>query len=391
MKIRTWLLALVALSVAIPVPANAAVSGAPVEIPVITSLTGYLSFFGKEQARALRLLETVVNDDGGVRGRPVKFVISDDQTNTQIAVQLAAQIAASKSPIMLGPLATASCNAVYAVNKNGPVMYCYSPVFNPSPGSNGFAMGGNSDDNVIAMIRYARLRGLKRIAVLSTNDVAGQDNDKSIGVVTAMPENKDVQIVAFEHFGTGDISVAGQLAKIRAANPQALIAWTTGTPLATVLHGLHDAGFDIPVFTSAGNMSYTQLAGYADFMPRELLFPGYPPLTHNAVGPGPIRDAQAKFFAAFAAQKGDKSAMPDFVAWDPGLIAIDTLRHIGPDGSREAAAAYINGLHSFAGLAGIYDFRDGRQRGMGVNNMMIDRWDPRINDFVAVSKRGAYI
>jgi branched-chain amino acid transport system substrate-binding protein len=392
-RVAQWLLALVALvsfGTSVPSAARAAVSGAPVEVPVITSLTGYLAFIGKEQERALRLLENAVNDDGGIGGRPVKFLVSDDETSVQTAVQLASQvIAVGKSPVLLGPLATAACDAIYATLKNGPVLYCFAPAFEPSRNTNGFTMGVTSNDFAVAMLRYARLRGFKRVANFSTFDVAGQANDKSLTAALSLPENRDVQIVANEHFGVADISVAGQLAKIRAANPQIVIVWTTGTPLGTALRGLHDAGYDIPVLTSPGNMTYTQMAAYAPFMPKELLFPGYRALTRNSVGPGPIRDIQSKYFAAFAAQ-GVKPTLPDLITWEPGLIVIDTLRHIGPNGTGAAAAAYINGLHGFAGLNGIYDFRDGSQRGIGMNAMVIDRWDPHSNDFVAVSKPGAY-
>ena len=392
--IARWLLvaaALISFDASAPSAARAAVTGAPVEVPVITSLTGYLAFIGKEQARALSLLETVVNNEGGVAGRPLKFVVSDDETNVQTAVQLASQVLASgKSPLLLGPLQTAACDAIYATLKNGPVLYCFAPAFEPSANTNAFTTGVTSNDFALAMVRYARFRGFTRIANLSTFDVAGQANDKSLAVALSLAENKGVQIVANEHFGVADISIAGQLAKIRATNPQIIIAWTTGTPLGTALRGLHDAGYDIPVLTSPGNMTYTQMASYASFMPNELLFPGYRALTRDSVGPGPIRDVQAKYFAAFAAQ-GLKPTLPDMVAWEPGLVVVDTLRHIGPNGTGAAAAAYINGLHKFAGLNGIYDFRDGSQRGIGMNAVVIDRWDPHRNDFVAVSKPGAYL
>ena len=41
-------------------------------------------------------------------------------------------------------------------------------------------------------------------------------------------------VVAREHFNLTDISVAAQMANIKSSGAQALIAWSTGTPVATI-------------------------------------------------------------------------------------------------------------------------------------------------------------
>jgi branched-chain amino acid transport system substrate-binding protein len=384
------LVLVVALASVAPTSAAPTVSGAPVTIPVITSTTGYLSFLGKEQERALHVLEGVVNDEGGIGGRPVKFEVQDDQSSPQIAVQFGAKIISDGKPVMIGPQTTSGCNAIYPMAKNGPALYCLSPAFQPEANSFGFVSNSNTNDEAIAIVRYFRLRGWTRIAVLNTIDAAGQSLDKGFAAAFKLPENKNVQVVAYEHFAIADISVAGQLAKIRAANPQALIAWATGTPVGTVLRSVRDAGLDLPIATGTGNMTYSQMAEYAGFMPKELVFPGLRALTRNGTASGPIYDAQVKYFKAFSAQGGRPDYADDLI-WDPALLLVDTLRHIGPNGSADAARKYLTTLHGFAGINGLYDFRDGSQRGLGIGSVIMDRWDPAKNDFVAVSKPGGYI
>ena len=41
-------------------------------------------------------------------------------------------------------------------------------------------------------------------------------------------------------------------------------------------------------------------------------------------------------------------------------------------------------------MNGIYDFRDGKQRGITLGVGVIARWDPKTGDFVAASKLGGY-
>ena len=51
----------------------------PYEINVILPLTGNIAFVGTTQQQSLKALEAYVNRTGGINGRPLSFVISDDQ------------------------------------------------------------------------------------------------------------------------------------------------------------------------------------------------------------------------------------------------------------------------------------------------------------------------
>ena len=62
---------------------------------------------------------------------------------------------------------------------------------------------------------------------------ARKDAERALNATLARPENATVQIVTRQHFGPGDLSIAAQLAAIKAANPDGLIAWSAGTPAAS--------------------------------------------------------------------------------------------------------------------------------------------------------------
>jgi hypothetical protein len=50
--------------------------------------------------------------------------------------------------------------------------------------------------------------------------------------------------------------------------------------------------------------------------------------------------------------------------------------------------AYLSDLHGFAGANGVYDFRDGSQRGLTEANAIMVRWDAGRDTWVAISKFG---
>jgi ABC-type branched-subunit amino acid transport system substrate-binding protein len=180
------------------------------------------------------------------------------------------------------------------------------------------------------------------------------------------------------------------MARIKSTNPQVLIAWATGTPFGTLLHGIRDIGIDVPIGAGSGNLLNAQLESYGALMPKETYFPGVALLSPQSVRPGPIHDAQEVFLKAYSRA----GLQPDFLGtliWDPAMIIFDALNARGPDASAEQIRAYIAGLHSWVGVNGVYDFRDGSQRGIGVNTCVIDRWDAIKERIVAASRPGGYL
>ena len=65
----------------------AAVSGEPYELNAILSLTGPAAFYGHAEQQAMSMIEAITNKSGGIRGRPLKITVVDDQSNPQYALQ----------------------------------------------------------------------------------------------------------------------------------------------------------------------------------------------------------------------------------------------------------------------------------------------------------------
>jgi branched-chain amino acid transport system substrate-binding protein len=384
-RLAVRLLAL-ALFAALGMPALAAPSGTPYEISVILPTTGSGAFLGTHEIAALGVLEKLTNAHGGINGQPLKFVFQDDQTSPVVTVQLTQAAIAKHVPVLIGSALAATCTAMAALTERaGPVQYCLSPILRAAAGSYAFSASAGSSDIAAVVARFYRLHGWTRIALITSTDASGADFEKQFDAVLAQPENRTITLVAREHFNGADLSVGAQMARIKAATPQALVTFATGTPLGTLLHGYHDAGLDMPIVASGGNMIYEQMAGYAGFAPTKLYFAATRGIAPDAnLRPGPIMDAQKAYFTAFKAA----GIRPDFatsLAWDPGSILVEALRKLGPSASADQLHAYIEGLHSWAGIDGIYDFRDGSQRGIGQNALVVYHWETAGGTFSVAS------
>jgi branched-chain amino acid transport system substrate-binding protein len=372
----------------VPLGAPARAQTAPLQIDVLVSLTGGAAFLGQAEWKAVQAAQTVVNAEGGVHGRQVQFVADDDGSSPQTALQLANAILAKKEPIFLGSPLASACNSYAAlIATAGPVNYCLSPPVHPPSGGYMFTAGASAFDLSRAMIHYLRERGLTRVAIVTTTDTTGRDFEASFNAVFALSENRAFTVATNEHFNTTDLSAAAQVARIKSANVQAVVSGTIGAPTITLLRAINESGLAVPIAAANGNMLYPEMAQLKDIMPAELIFPSYRAITSGDVRPGPIRDAQGHFFGALKAA-GLRPDAANVTAWDPVMISMDALRHAGDNPTAQQIHTYIEGLHSFAGVNGIYDFRDGSQRGISSGAVVVDRWDVTKQTFIVVSKPG---
>lgn len=222
----------------------------PYDIDAVLPLTGANAFVGNEQRTSFEILQSEVNRGGGVRGRAIRFVIVDSQSNPQIAVQLTGQILAQHPALIIGDSALSTCAAMAPLLANGPLQFCLSPGFTPKINSNQYSIGTSPPLQAQAIMAYARWHGWTRFAMLNQNDATGDSSQRSMLEAIARPENASLRVVATERFSPGDISIAAQLSRIRAADAQFLVTYNSGAPFGIVARGLRDAGFDLPVFTS---------------------------------------------------------------------------------------------------------------------------------------------
>ena len=373
------------VAVAASSPARAGDNG--IELNTVLPLTGLGAFIGTEEKVALEVLEKAVNESGGIHNRPVRFEIYDDQSNPQISVQNLNQILASRPPVVLGSAVMANCNAMIPLVRDGPVDYCFSPTLHPEPGSYVFTGSVASYDGIRVMVRFLRLKGWTRIALITSTDATGQDAVRGFDEVVNLPENHDVKLVERAQFNPTDISVAAQVERIKAAAPQAFVAWTTGTPLATVLKGIIQAGLDLPVGTSYGNQTLAQMKQYADFLPKELYIASSAWPQHGAdvkLDPA-VEAAQHEFYGAFAAA----GLVPDSASvqsWDPATVVVTALRALPPDPTARQLRDHLEHMKNVAGVNGLYDFEKVPQRGLSEDAVVVTRWNPGAKSFEIVSQ-----
>jgi branched-chain amino acid transport system substrate-binding protein len=345
-------------------------------IDAILSQTGSAASLGADETAALQAYEKLVNRTGGIRGAQLHFEIVDDQSNAATAVQLASAILAKHPTAVIGSSIAGTTQAIASLFKNGPVLYAATPLILPEKDGYVFAGGASSRHALAAAMRYFRMRGLTRIAVLTTSDASGQDVLHSLDLSLALPENRSLTVVDRESMAVSEISIASQVSHMKASNAQVLLAYPSAAPFGTALRALYDAGLDIPIATTGTNLNPTVLERYKSFLPHaELVAANASFVNRNRKANDPLRVPIEEFNNELAAA-GLKPSVAHSLVWDPARIIVSALRKLGTNATPEQLRSYIAGLHDFAGVWGMYDFRIGDQHGLDQSAEVVIRYDP---------------
>jgi branched-chain amino acid transport system substrate-binding protein len=356
---------------------------APYEINAILSETGGAAAIGLREALMLGIAEKIINKSGGIAGRPVKFNIQDDGSNPQTGVQLMNGLTARKVQLVVGSGVTPICGAMLPlIAPAGPLDFCLSPIIPLPPGSYMFGASAGPKDILAYTLRFIRSHGWNRIGLITTTDASGQAYDRELDAALGGVEGAGMQLVDREHFSNTDISLAAQVAKVKAASPNVLLTYCVGPCFGTLLKNVSDAGLALPVIGSGGNLDRTQLDSYKSFVPKELYLINYNGVIPDPAARGAYRTAQKRFFDAYA-DAGTHVQALDVVAWDPVMLLVDALRKLGPDATAQQLRDYLADVHGWAGLEGTYDFRAVPQRGLDASAVRAYLWNPARSDVTA--------
>ncbi len=382
-------LAALALLAATPLPSAHAQE---VPIDVILSTTGNAAFLGQMRSRTLAAMQTMINDQSlngerGIGGKPVRFLVHDDQTSPQVTVQITSSLVAARPPVVIGASISGTCAAELPMIKAaGPVAYCLSPGIHPPEGSYMFSAGVSTHDLARVVFRYALARGWTRIATITSSDTTGQEMDEGLDAALKLPEFAAAQMVARARFNIGEVSMTAQIERIRDAHPQMLIVWSTGTAVAGVFKAMIQADLDVPVVTSNGNMSADVMRQFAGFLPKDLLVPAPAFLPHDGLfklDPR-VERKQQDYYAAMRAA-GLPIDLNTAGIWDPTLLVVEGLRTLGTDTTPAKMRAWLATLHDFPGITGLYDFPKTPQRGVAEEASTMSRWDAAGDRWVPVA------
>ena len=364
---KIFALAALAAAVSLPVAAQ-------VKVGIISGATGPGASLGIPYKNTFSVVPKTLG------GQPVQYIVMDDATDPTNAVKLARKlIAEDKVDLIIGsssvPAATAITDVAaelktpqIALSPVGAAAAKNPWVFSvPQPAS---IMMGAVADNMKAS-------GVKTVGYIGFSDSWG---DLVLAGLKPHLDADGIKLVADERYARLDTSVAGQVLKLVAANPDAIVVGGSGTPGALPQVTLIERGYKGKIYHNHGviNKDFLRVGGKSlegAFAPT-----GPVMVAEQLPDSNPIKKIALEFTKAYEGSfgAGSRNAFAAY-SWDAYLLAdhavADAVKKAKPGTPefRQALRDSLEATKEVVGTHGVYNMKPGDHAGVDKRAVVLVR------------------
>jgi len=244
-----------ALAAALATPAAAQ----EITIGVTMGATGPGASLGIHYKNAFQLMPKTLG------GNPVKFIILEDRTDaTEAAKNARKLISEDKVDAIMGSVSVPSTTQIGQIANETKVPFiALAPVALPPDKLEWiFVVPQPVPLMMSAVVEHMKKQGTKTIGYIGFSDSWG---DLVVKAVRELAEPAGMKVVTDERYARADTSVTGQVIKVLAANPDAVVVGGSGTGGALPHIGLAERGYKKHVYHNHGtvNREFIKVGGKA--------------------------------------------------------------------------------------------------------------------------------
>jgi branched-chain amino acid transport system substrate-binding protein len=296
---------------------------AQVKIGLMVSATGPTSAIGIPQKNTAELLPKTAGS------ATIEYFQLEDGGDTTRAVQNAKKLIGENNvDAIIGPSTTPNALAILDVIAEAkvPLMATVgtSSVVDPIDAKRRWVFKTTQNDDLIAgaLIRNMSKNGVKTVGFIGFNDPYGENWFKVFG---GLAEKAGIAIVANERYARTDQSVTGQVLKLMAAKPDAVLIAAVGGPAVLPQATLFDQGYK-------GRIYQTHAVATDDFIKLgkekvegTILAAGSMLVIDDIPANDPIKKVASVYMSAYEKQFGTRPATFGANTYDAGLLLQQAL------------------------------------------------------------------
>jgi branched-chain amino acid transport system substrate-binding protein len=345
---------------ALMLAAAGAAQGA-ITVGVTLSATGPAASLGIPEKNTFELIGTPV-----IGGQPVRFIILDDKSDTTEAVKNTRKlISEDKVDAIIGSTVTPNSLAMRDVVAEAEVpmisMAASAQIVAPNDPRTRWVFKTPQNDSLMAdaIAVHMRANGVRTMGFIGFADAYG---DSWLAEIRRSAQTAGIKIVAEEKYNRNDTSVTGQVLKLLAAQPDAILIAGSGTPAATPHKDLVARGYKGKIYQTHGvaNADFLRVVG-ADG--NGAFLPAGPLLVYEQLPESnPVRKSAAEYVTRYEAKYGAGSRTTfGGHAWDAYMLlqrAIpEALKHAQPSTQafRAALRDALENAHEVAASNGVFN------------------------------------
>jgi branched-chain amino acid transport system substrate-binding protein len=340
---------------------------ADLKVGFITSLSGPVSSLGIPYAKGIQAgvaYKSVVN------GHKVQMIQLDDGSDPATAARNARKlIEEDKVDVVIGTAGSPGALAIAAVARETktPLISIANANLVGEDGAWMVTLPQPAPLMVDAIVERMKKSGVKTVGYIGFSDAWG---DLVYDSLLPAAKAAGIQVVTNERFARADTSVTGQVLKIVAARPDAVLTGTSGTPGALPYRALAERGWKGQIYGTHAliNPDFVRVGGASV---EGLLAPTGPVIVAEQLpASNPIRKVSMDFRAAYQKANGavpnDAFSAYSFDAW---LLFADAAQRAlakGEPGTPQFRVALRDAIvttKELVGTHGVYNFKPDNRYG----------------------------
>lgn len=304
---------------------------ADITVGVVVSATGPAASLGIPEKNTFALMPTTIG------GEKVNYIILDDASDTTTAVKNTRKLLTEdKVDVIIGSTITPNSLAMIDI-----VAEAETPMISMAASARivdttnpkvkwVFKTPQNDIQMSTAIVEHMINAGVKTVAFIGFADAYGEGWFQEFSKIA---DARKLQIVASERYNRADTSVTGQVLKVMAAKPDAVLIAGAGTPAALPQKVLKEKGYKGAYYQTHGvaNKDFLRVCGKdceGTFLPAGPVL-----VAAQLPADNPIKQVALDYTAKYEAAHG-KGSTSTFGAhaWDAGIL----LQHAVPVALKKA-------------------------------------------------------
>ncbi len=328
---------------------------ADVTIGITISTTGPAASLGIPQKNTVELLPTSIG------GEKINYIVLDDASDTTKAVTNAKKLATEdKVDVIVGSSTTPASLAMreVAVDTSTPMisLAASAAIINPADPKTSWIFKTPQNDALMAdaVAVSMKANGVKTMGYIGFADAYG---DGWLGEIKRSAQTAGIKVVAEEKYNRADPSVTGQVLKLIAANPDAILIGAAGTPGATPQKELIARGYKGKIYQThgVGNPDFLRVVGKDG---NGTLLPVGPMLVYEQLPDSAVKKVAADYVTKYEKKFGTRTTFGGHL-WDAYLMlanAIPEALKKAKPGTPQFRAALRDALETtnVAGVHGVF-------------------------------------
>jgi branched-chain amino acid transport system substrate-binding protein len=333
---------------------------AQINIGVTLSATGPAASLGIPEKNTIALMPQEIG------GYKVNYIVLDDATDTTTGVKNTRKlITENKVDVIIGSTVTPASLAMIDVVAEAETpmisLAASSRIIEPVDGKRRwvFKTPQNDAQMAVAITEHMSNNKVRTAGFIGFADAYGEGWWNEFSKIA---EARRIRIPASERYHRTDTSVTGQVLKILAANPDAVLIAASGTPAALPQAALRERGYKGTIYQTHGiaNNDFLRVGGKHV---EGTLFPAGPVLVAAQLpDSNPIKRVALNYVTRYEAAHG-KGSVSAFGAhaWDAGLLlqnAIPIALRSAQPGTpefRNALRDALEGTRNVVGTHGVFN------------------------------------